>query len=1720
MNSSPADIKRISEIIENHFNIDELHDLCFLLQIDYDALGGIGKRGKIRELIMYCERHERLPELVKAVSARRPNVDLSLTRDSVPTASLPQSSKESFDAYDLAALRARLDEAFDESELRNLCWELRINYEELLGSYKSDKVRELIAYCQRRGRLQDLQIISALKRPQIDWYRTTPQTSSVESQPEQLQVNLEQLYRVIARVFSTEDIKTLCFDLAIDYEALEGIGKSGKVAELVKYCERQSRISQLVNKCMEFRPDIDWDRFRIQLNDEPPFKGLHYYEEADAYLFFGREKLVERLTERVIVKDSTLPRSNFLAIVGASGSGKSSLVRAGLIPAVRQQTNWDVFVITPTAHPLRVLATSLASGVESIIATATFIDDLRQDVRSLSLYIRRLVDRGDKSENHRLLLVVDQFEGLFTLCRDESERQSFVDNLMHAVSDEEKCPITVIITLRADFYHQCAGYSLLSQMLEVNQVLIDPMSKVELQQAIVEPLASGGWQIEAGLVDLILADAGEGGNVLPLLSHALLETWQRRRGRMLTHSGYNAAGGIRGAIVQTAEALYQSLSSERQAAARSIFLRLVEIGEGASDTRRRVPLSELLFGEDEDVLTQYILSILVDARLIVIDRESVQVVHEALIREWPRLQQWIDEEREGLHMHRQLSRDAQMWEASGRDPSYLYRGLRLDQAQERLLSTYSLSLNQLETQFLQASLSYQEEENKQRRISFEQRLASRNRAERVEAVTELASLNVSFALPFLLTALENNQPPSRVRQIFSGRQREERAEMRQAIARAFGQIGDEAALDALDQLVQDPELEVRLAAVGALRNIGESAVKSLMVALGDEATDVRHGAVLALEAIGNKEAVPALQTALADVDAKVRLTAVQALSKIDGRQCVPALFRVLQDDDLSVQRAVYESLINFGYGEAINPNFRYDAVVLEVIGRSEEIKSYLRSTIRLRRPQQSSDLPPQEINLQLLIRAITLCNNAFVLGSSARGRTTILGNGVDSALLEAAVRLGYDKAQLEEDCPRIEALSSVSGEQLDVTVHQNRLTPQQRNALPWQRTTHIAFAKGDLDEVLTVSTQIWDGYTVVPYDEAMQQRVMLAHDRLAEEGQRVLGVGFQPLKERPERVESLNFIGLVGLIAYPTSIRTRLSQPVQQALLLAEGIRQRVGTKTILPEYMLGALCHKEDGYTYRLLSAFASKDRLFSELYRLIADKTGTLIEISTILPVRFPSALANAPLSDNVRQALDYAANLSKENGQEMIAERYLLAGLLTVQIKGVSQWLTAFLRTEPETFLRVIHTNLTTDEPPIAAIRDIQWPLPQTYNLVIQADAERLTVGERIKIGVALALDTEGRGAIEFPADIEEITCFLTADGLLVLSREVVVMPFGSRLAAPTAQFEVQAHLPGQRSLTVELFAEDASRGQIQIFRGEQQIEVVAPARPVEADPLLPKINVRFAPQPDLMLHIESQWARGVVAPLPQRLTYYLNARLPVMRLYQEPVGYVELEAGSLQRWQAMLLAALQDGRHGDAEQQRERLLSYGTYLFDQLFPEATAGQFRELFGQVQTQVKTWLISSDMPLWLPWELLVGRQADGRSTGQFWGERYQLSHWIEGLGRPLRHEVPLGEVALSHYKFPNERDGVVAGEAVTSWGRLLQATSDYGLGAVAEAETPYYGVHILRETVETLTAGEIQVYNEATGDRLPAGPEEEVPKVRLDLWRKRPLLTLSLIDEAGVAI
>ncbi|MEV5170713.1 WD40 repeat domain-containing protein [Streptomyces flaveolus] len=559
-----------------------------------------------------------------------------------------------------------------------------------------------------------------------------------------------------------------------------------------------------------------------------PYRGLAPYRREDARWFFGRE----RSTKALVAQLRAAERSGGLVmLVGASGAGKSSLLNAGLVPAVRggalgagagggaagtgahgraldagapggapnagagavgkgpaadgtvssrqdgtptgeapaqfpspasaaHRPAYDssappgapstapagervtdhpadrsadapadppgpVLQLVPGADPLGELVRRIpdlapvAAGARAAEREAARNPALPGcDAPHIAQAVREAVaawaDRATGPDD-RPVVIVDQFEEAFTLCADEADRRVFI-HFLHAACTPSAdaagpAPVRVVLGIRADFYEQCLGYPELADALQHRHMVLGPLTSTELREAVTGPAKAVGLELEPGLAELIVREVSADGprgahdaGVLPLLSHALLATWQRRKAGRLTLAGYRAAGGIQGAVAATAERAWSGLDPAARAAARLLLLRLVRLGEDTQATRRRGTRRQLAEESSDPGKTEESLEALVRARLVTLDADTVEITHEALLHAWPRLRHWIDEGR-GDHLLRQrLEEDGRSWEDSGRDSSLLYRGSRLEQARAWARSAGDTYLTRSAVEFLAASV--------------------------------------------------------------------------------------------------------------------------------------------------------------------------------------------------------------------------------------------------------------------------------------------------------------------------------------------------------------------------------------------------------------------------------------------------------------------------------------------------------------------------------------------------------------------------------------------------------------------------------------------------------------------------------------------------------------------------------------------------------------------------------------------------------------------------------------------------------------------------------------------------------------------------------------------------------------------------------------------------------------------------------------------------------
>jgi len=485
--------------------------------------------------------------------------------------------------------------------------------------------------------------------------------------------------------------------------------------------------------------------FVMPLEVENPYKGLRAFQEADAGEFFGRRVMIERLVKRLDADNGDAPRGRFLAVVGPSGSGKSSLVRAGLVPALRKgavpgSDCWFLLDMIPGAHPFEELEAALLRV--AVNPPEKLLGQLQSDERGLVRAVKRCLPSDDDIE---LLLVVDQFEELFTLVGDPDESRRFLDSLYAAVMDPTS-RIRVVITLRADFYDRPLMHPDFSELVQEHTEVVVPLTTDELSEAVENPARSVGANLEPGLTSRIVTDVHGEPGALPLLQYALTELFENRDNGTLTQSAYREIGGVLGALGIRAESLYQELDDPSKSAARQLFLRLVTLGEGTVDTRRRVLVSELeALGASNtpdvsdnptshpgwSTTVETVFGLFGGHRLLTFDRDpttrepTVEVAHEALLGEWTRLGGWLDESRADVRMQRVLGNAAVEWAAAERDPSFLLRGSRLEQYEGWATST-DLALTGDERSFLDTSMS----ERKARQATEAERQAKEDALEK------------------------------------------------------------------------------------------------------------------------------------------------------------------------------------------------------------------------------------------------------------------------------------------------------------------------------------------------------------------------------------------------------------------------------------------------------------------------------------------------------------------------------------------------------------------------------------------------------------------------------------------------------------------------------------------------------------------------------------------------------------------------------------------------------------------------------------------------------------------------------------------------------------------------------------------------------------------------------------------------------------------------------
>ncbi|MCB8978490.1 MAG: WD40 repeat domain-containing protein [Ardenticatenaceae bacterium] len=589
-------------------------------------------------------------------------------------------------------------------------------------------------------------------------------SNQIQSNSNPAQQELRQtLLQEMAAAFAKADLAVLCYQAGIPFEELgsETLGLRPALVKLIEMAERHGKLEALIAACAKERPGYHWPT-GSQPDQPCPYRGLFAFQEEDEALFFGREAFTQMLTQFVLARPLT-------AVIGPSGSGKSSVVFAGLVPALRQQGEWLVLKFRPGERPFHALASVLLphldptlSVVDQLAETKKLASRLQAGELTLADILPSILEQ--QPVNSRLLLIADQFEELFTLCPDEATRHRFLDLLLDETlgrggSETRPYATHLVCTLRADFMGQALAYPPLVTALQNSDVKLGPMTPDELRHAIEEPAHKANVQFEEKLVGRILEDVGTDGRNLPLLEFALTELWQQQRNHHLTHTAYERIGQVRGALARHADAVYNNLTTSEQAQAERIFVQLVHPGAGAEDTRR------LATKDDIEEADWALVQKLADSRLLITDRDesgqdTAEVIHEALIQRWQRLQGWMKSHREFRTWQERLRADLQQWLDHNREEGFLLQGAHLSMAKEWVTKHrdsfsktekmfINISINHLELEEVIKEARRQQELEKERQISEERRKTNR-------LLSILAGVALLFAAVAIFFGIRSN----------------------------------------------------------------------------------------------------------------------------------------------------------------------------------------------------------------------------------------------------------------------------------------------------------------------------------------------------------------------------------------------------------------------------------------------------------------------------------------------------------------------------------------------------------------------------------------------------------------------------------------------------------------------------------------------------------------------------------------------------------------------------------------------------------------------------------------------------------------------------------------------------------------------------------------------------------------------------------------------------
>lgn len=572
---------------------------------------------------------------------------------------------------------------------------------------------------------------------------TTKQTPPVYQLIEPLTFSEEKVLALMAKGFSDKEIG---LEMSITPMTIRGDHKQNIYDKLG--LQKPYRCKKWAVHCahsLGLVHTIDDDLLPFEIDN--PYKGLDAFQEQDAVLFFGRGNYVDQLLARV---EDMQKNARFLALIGASGSGKSSLVRAGLIPALRQSriessSEWLITTIFPRVNPYYELESALKRL--SPESPNNLLEMLQRDAYGLIRVCDLLFER-----NQTILVVIDQFEELFTLVESEQVARDFMDTL-YTASTDPRSKIRIIITIRADFLDRPLMIPDFSWLIEQNVFIVGPMSPDEIERVITQPARQARVEIDHSVVAKLVAESTQQPGALPLLEFALTELYDNRIGNKINTDAYAAMGGLQKALASQADKVFKSLTKEQQEVARQLFLRLVTLGEGTEDVRRRMFLKDLTSLKGMQNLMEPTVQHLVGNRLLTMDidyqtgESTIEIAHEALIREWERLGGWLDESRADVRLERLLGVQVAEWEENNHSADYLMRGSRLAQFIE-WREIAKIALSEIQNTFLDASIA---EQKRVEQIEQERRESRRKLEARARIV--LRALVVVFGLAFIVSGV-------------------------------------------------------------------------------------------------------------------------------------------------------------------------------------------------------------------------------------------------------------------------------------------------------------------------------------------------------------------------------------------------------------------------------------------------------------------------------------------------------------------------------------------------------------------------------------------------------------------------------------------------------------------------------------------------------------------------------------------------------------------------------------------------------------------------------------------------------------------------------------------------------------------------------------------------------------------------------------------------------